>query len=136
MRFAYTILYVPDVTASIKFYENAFGFARKFITPENDYGELATGGTTLAFASLGLGQSNFDKSGGFTPSTAQLKKPFGVEVAFTTDQIQADFEKAVGAGATIYKAVEQKPWGQQVGYVRDINGFLIEICTPMPESSE
>ena len=115
MRFAYTILYVADVTASISFYEKAFGFARKFITPENDYGELETGATVLAFASLGLGESNFNKSGGFTPSTSQLEKPFGIEVAFTTEQIQVDFDRAVQAGATVYKAVEQKPWGQASG---------------------
>jgi YD repeat-containing protein len=24
-----------------------------------------------------------------------------------------------------------KPWGQVVAYVRDKDGFLIEICTPM-----
>ncbi len=24
-----------------------------------------------------------------------------------------------------------KPWGQVVAYVRDLDGFLIEICTPM-----
>ena len=131
MRFAFTILYVADVMASISFYEKAFGFARKFVTPENDYGELETGATVLAFASLGLGESNFNKSGGFTPSTSQLEKPFGIEVAFTTEQIQVDFDRAVKAGATVYKAVEQKPLGHKVGYVRDINGFLIEICTPI-----
>lgn len=25
----------------------------------------------------------------------------------------------------------EKPWGQTVGYVRDINGVLIELCSPM-----
>jgi lactoylglutathione lyase len=40
------------------FYENAFGFTRKFITPENDYGELITGETTLAFAAKELAHSN------------------------------------------------------------------------------
>jgi lactoylglutathione lyase len=23
------------------------------------------------------------------------------------------------------------PWGQTVAYVRDNNGFLVELCTPM-----
>lgn len=34
IKFAYTILYVQDVTKSVEFYENAFGFTRKFVTPE------------------------------------------------------------------------------------------------------
>ena len=29
------------------------------------------------------------------------------------------------------KPLVTKPWGQTVGYIRDIDGFLIEICTPM-----
>jgi hypothetical protein len=24
-----------------------------------------------------------------------------------------------------------KPWGQTVSYVRDLDGFLVEICSPM-----
>jgi len=28
------------------------------VTPENDYGELISGETTIAFASIGLGNSN------------------------------------------------------------------------------
>jgi len=26
-----------------------------------------------------------------------------------------------------------KPWGQKVGYLRDTNGFIIEICTPIED---
>jgi hypothetical protein len=26
---------------------------------------------------------------------------------------------------------KQKPWGQTVGYVRDPDGFLVEICSPI-----
>lgn len=54
IKFAYTILYVQDVSRTIEFYEKAFGFSRKFITPENDYGELLVGETTLSFASIFL----------------------------------------------------------------------------------
>jgi lactoylglutathione lyase len=36
VKFGYTILYVSDVSKSIEFYENAFGFERKFITPVRD----------------------------------------------------------------------------------------------------
>lgn len=128
MRFAYTILYVDNVLQTIAFYEKAFGFSRKFITPENDYGELNSGETTIAFAVNELASANLKN--GFEPvSTA--KKPFGVELAFTTDNIESDFQKAIIAGATAYEPVTEKPWGQKVGYLRDNNGFLIEICTPI-----
>lgn len=128
MLYAYTILYVSDVNASIQFYQKAFGFSPKFITPEGDYGELISGSTTLAFASYELGESNFP--GGFQRS--QVKdQPFGIELVFSSEELEADFQKAVFAGATIAAEVETKPWGQQVGYLRDINGFLIEMYSPM-----
>ena len=52
-------------------------------------------------------------------------------MAFVTETIEEDFQKAVDAGAEKYVDIKEKPWGQKVGYLRDINGILIEICTPM-----
>ena len=51
MKFAYTILYVSNVQESLNFYERAFGFEIKFVSPQGDYGELISGETTLSFAS-------------------------------------------------------------------------------------
>jgi lactoylglutathione lyase len=28
-------------------------------------------------------------------------------------------------------APTKKPWGQTVAYVRDLDGHLVELCTPM-----
>ena len=130
MNFKYTILYVENVGDTIEFYERAFGFSRKFITPENDYGELISGETTIAFATIELGESNF-KNG--IQKITNSEKPFGVELAFTTENIEEDFKKALDAGAKEFDSVKEKPWGQKVGYVRDNNGFLIEICTPIKD---
>lgn len=126
IKYAYTILYVPDVEKTVSFYEQAFGFQRKFVTPEQDYGELVSGETTIAFASLELANSNLKS--GFTESKP-TDKPMGVELAFATEQPQVLMERAKEAGATVAAELKTKPWGQKVGYVRDINGFLVEICT-------
>lgn len=131
MKYTYTILYVDSVSETIDFYEKAFGFQRKFITPEEDYGELLSGDTTIAFASIELGNSNFNND---FEKISNSEKPKGVEMAFTTENIEADFQKAIEAGATEFVPLSQKPWGQTVGYLRDNNGFLIEICTPMPSN--
>jgi lactoylglutathione lyase len=71
IQFGYTILYVADVEKSIAFYENAFGFERKFITPDNDYGELNTGQTSISFASKALVNSNLKE--GFIESKIEDK---------------------------------------------------------------
>ena len=128
MKYAYTIFYVEDVVKTIEFYENAFGFQRKFVSEEGDYGELISGETSISFASVALGDSNFKQ--GFTP-IRKASKPVGMEMAFVSNDIEADFKKALDAGATEYEKIVEKPWGQKVGYVLDKNGILIEICTAM-----
>ena len=128
VKFSYTILYVKNVTESIDFYEKAFGFKRKFITPENNYGELLSGDTIISFADVKLASSNL--SSGFKLSIKN-EKPFGIELGFTTEDVETVFNQAVKMGATPLETIKIKPLGQAVAYVQDINGFLIEICSPM-----
>ena len=121
MKYAYTILYVNDVLKTVEFYEKCFGFKRKFITPEKDYGELVSGETTIAFASIILGESNLKR--GFEKSSPSAK-PFGIELIFTTENIEVDFKKAIDNGALVYENVQEKPWKQHIGYLKDNNGFF------------
>lgn len=127
MKLGYTILYVENVEETVAFYEKAFGLKKKFVHEAGDYGELDTGSTTLSFASFKLAEMNeigFNKS-------SRSKKPTDMEIAFVSTEVEASFKRAVSAGALEVKKPVQKPWGQLVGYVRDNNGFLIEICSPM-----
>ncbi|WP_420573534.1 VOC family protein [Kordia sp.] len=128
IQYAYTILYVSDVSKTIEFYKKAFGFEQKFLTPENDYGEIKSGNTTIAFSNLELGNSNFKN--GFLESKLS-EKPFGVELAFTTSEVEKVMDNAIENGAVLLAQAVTKSWGQQVGYLRDLNGFIIEICTPI-----
>ncbi len=36
IQYAYTILYVKDVPATMEFYKKALGFKQKMLTPENE----------------------------------------------------------------------------------------------------
>jgi len=126
MKFGYTILYVKDVGKTVAFYESAFGLKRKFVH-ESGYGEMDTGETKLAFASVELATSN---GVSFVQANSEGPAP-AVEVAFVTEDVQGTFAAAVKAGAVPVAEPRQKPWGQTVGYVRDLNGFLVEICSPL-----
>lgn len=128
IKFTYTILYVKDVVKSIDFYERAFGFKRKFISPGNEYGELITGDVVLSFAAVSLANTNL--TAGFIQSTPD-GKPFGIEIGFTTEKVEEVYKEAIKAGAIAVEKAKTKPWGQVVAYLRDIDGFLIEICTPI-----
>ena len=48
-----------------------------------------------------------------------------------TENVEETVSTAINAGATLVEKPKTKPWGQVVAYVRDIDGFLIEICTQM-----
>jgi len=125
------ILYVNDVAASLAFYEKAFGLARRFFHEDNGkaYGELETGATRLAFAGVALAREHLRQD---VVASAPGKAPLGMEIALTTPDVPALFNRAVKAGATAVSQPETKPWGQTVAYLRDNSGFLVEICTPMP----
>jgi lactoylglutathione lyase len=128
LKFAYTIFYVQDVVKTIEFYEKAFGFKRTFIADTGEFGQLDTGGTALSFATIELITGLIP--GGFIASEPQ-KQPLGMEVAFSTDNVEQAYQTAIDAGAMEVTRPAVKPWGQTVGYVRDLNGFLVEICTPV-----
>lgn len=128
MKLGYVIAYVPDVAKSLTFFSQAFGFEQRFLHESGTYGELDTGGTTLAFAAHELGDANFP--GGHVHASASAK-PLGMELAIVTADVAAAHERAVQFGATELSGPVRKPWGQTVSYVRSPDGVLIEICTPV-----
>jgi catechol 2,3-dioxygenase-like lactoylglutathione lyase family enzyme len=128
MKLGYTMIYVPNVAASLTFFEDAFGLSRRFLHESGDYGELETGETTLAFASHELGKMTFPA--GFV-AASESSKPLGVEIALVTPSVVEAHAKALTAGATELKEPETKPWGQVVSYVRCPDGTLVEICSPV-----
>lgn len=125
----YVILYVKDVPASLTFYEKAFGLERGFLHESGTYGELATGATKLAFVSLALAKETLKAS---PVTTSPRSAPPASEIGLVTVEVGALFERAVLAGARPVAEPAAKPWGQIVGYVRDPDGHLVELCTPLP----
>lgn len=127
MKLGYTIIYVADVLATVDFYERAFGLKRRFVHESNLYAELDTGETVLAFAGEPMAEMN---GIAIRPNRKSDIAP-GFEIALVTDDPRAAFGNAVDAGANAVSPPVQKPWGQIVGYVRDIDGCLVEICSPV-----
>lgn len=127
----YVILYVKDVSASLTFYEQAFGLARRFFTDDNGkaYGELETGAARLGFASLALARSHLNQE---LVVASPDKAPLGFEIALVTSDVAALYGRAVKAGAIPVAEPATKPWGQTVAYLRDKDGYLVELCTALP----
>ena len=124
----YVIRYVEDVGRAVAFYERAFGLSRRFVHASGTYAEMETGQTALAFAQHGLASSHFELAyhrGG--PDAA----PGPSEIALVTDDVHALFGQAAAAGADVLMAPAEKPWGQTVAYVRDADGAIVELCSPI-----
>jgi lactoylglutathione lyase len=127
----YVILYVNNVAASLGFYERAFGLTRRFFQDDHGkaYGELETGAARLAFASVELARAHVSQE---LTLAAPGRPPLGFEIALVASDVPALFARACAAGATAVSGPEVKPWGQTVAYVRDGDGCLVELCTPLP----
>jgi lactoylglutathione lyase len=135
MRFGYTILYVADVAAALDFYERALGQRRRFLHESGQYAELDTGDTALAFAAHELAAANLP--GMYRPSERRDRAserrrnvPPAFEVCFVTQDVQGAFDRAVTEGAESVTPPQTKPWGQDVAYVRDPDGNLVELASP------
>ena len=127
MKLGYTLFYVDDVESTMSFYSRAFGLTPGFIHECKQYGEMLTGDTKLGFVQHETAQSH-----GFSYDKMDLsKKPAAFEIGFVTNDVKAAFDKAVAQGAVAVEKPKTKPWGQVVSYVRDCNGYLVEICSPM-----
>ncbi len=126
MRFGYALLFVADVEKTVAFYEAAFGLKRKAVQ-EGGYAEMDTGATKLGFVSHALAES---AGAAFTKADPARPAP-GMEIALVTDDVAAAYANAVEKGAVAVAAPCRKPWGQTVAYVRDLDGFLVELCTPI-----
>ena len=139
MKLGYVIIYVESVPDTISFYNTAFSLPTRFCVPDNTYAELDIPGssTTLAFVAESFVESNIgarvfrrNRPGDGEGVSA------GAEISFVVDTAKGEsvedvLERALAAGAELVKGAAKKPWGQVVAYVRDCNGFLVEICTPV-----
>lgn len=71
----------------------------------------------------------YEQAFGLSRSFVTDTKEYGELNTGITNDVKALYQRAIQAGATQIKKPQQKPWGQIVSYVRDLNGFLGEICT-------
>ena len=127
MKLGYTIIYVADVPKTVAFYEAAFRLSRRFIHESNLYGELETGDTVLAFA----GNEAAEMNGVAIVPNEPGNTPAGWEICFVTENVAEAFDRAIANGCSPISVPSEKPWGQTVSYLRDLNGCIVEIASPI-----
>lgn len=107
MHLGYIIIYVSDVPITISFYEKAFGLKLRFLHESNQYAEMETGQTTLAF----VNETFVMDSHPFRLNRPK-EQAAGAEIAFVVTNVEEQFKQAVDAGATEVVKPVQKPWGR------------------------
>jgi lactoylglutathione lyase len=132
LGFRYAGFFVEDVPATVDFYNRAFCMDLRYLHPSQGYAELATGDTLLCFVGEEFLKAA-DLLGGIAVTCARPGDiPIGAQIALVSHDLDRDWQRATKAGAKVVKLPEAKPWGQTVGYLRDMNGVLVELCTPSP----
>lgn len=126
VHLGYVFLFVEDVPAAVSFYERAFGLNCRYLDEEAMFAELDTGATVLAFA-----QDDFasEANGIRHRRNAPDQEAPGLSFTLVSDDVAADWTRAVEAGATPVEPPAAKPWGQLVGYLRDPHGFIVEVAS-------
>jgi uncharacterized glyoxalase superfamily protein PhnB len=131
IKYGGTAIYVDNVRSALGFYERAFGFKTLFFDEALQYGELDTGDPVVAFASHQLGEMLMP--GAYVrPANGSV----GVEIAFLVSDVPAAFAKAIAAGAAPLAQPKTMPWGATVAYIRDPEGTIVGLSTPVPSQAD
>jgi lactoylglutathione lyase len=127
MNFAYTIIFVEDIDATVTFYQKAFGLEVQTMTPM--FAMMKTGQVSIAFGANSNERHELNGVIAYRDNTLE-QNPAGIQISFTSEDVHADFGRAVAAGAVSVIEPNIKPWGQTVSRVRDLNGVLVGIVSP------
>ncbi|MCA2978526.1 MAG: SRPBCC family protein [Myxococcaceae bacterium] len=119
------ILYTPDLEKKVAFYEQAFGFEVASRAPGGVYVQLK-GSVPLAFVAESFVKTMVPDLRASRPNEA----PAAAELMLVFADVDAAYARALKSGAVAVVAPVTKPWGQVVSYVRDVDGALVELCTP------
>lgn len=124
---SHVIFYVDDVVKSVEFFEKAFGLVRDFIDDTQVYAQIKTGATALAFAKKGFITSNIADE--FTWFSADQNP--GMQISFSSSNVKMAYQQALENGCKEVAYLQEKPWGQTVGYVKTPDGILVELASVM-----
>ena len=126
-------LVVDDAAAAIDFYVKAFDAVELGRVPGPDgklvHAALQINGSTVMlnddFPEYNDGKSSTPTALGGTPVTIHLTVP----------DVDASFQKALDAGATVVAALQDQFWGDRYGVLRDPFGHQWSLGQPVREVS-
>jgi PhnB protein len=110
-------LVVDGAMKAAEFYQRAFGAETVFAHPADDKGRTM-------HVHLYINGNSVMLSDAFPEHGCALETPQGFNVTLPVDDIDARFQRAVEAGATVVMPVADMFWGDRYGQLRDPFGVL------------
>ncbi len=126
-------LTVDDAAAAIDFYVKAFG--------AEEYGRVPGPGGKLIHAAVNINgftvmlNDDFPEMSGGKPTTPKALGGTPVTIHLTVTDVDAKFQRALDAGATVVQPLEDAFWGDRYGVVQDPFGHKWSMGQPMREVS-
>jgi lactoylglutathione lyase len=120
------MVFVADVAATVRFYEEAFGAERDHVDSDGSYGEVRVGEIRIGFVANWHAESHLPIP--FQPNEL-ARPPAGFSIYAEVADLDAALDRAKAAGAEVLIEPERKPWGQRQADVRDPNGVLVELAS-------
>ncbi|BBZ77685.1 hypothetical protein MANY_30220 [Mycolicibacterium anyangense] len=126
-------LVVDDAPAAIDFYVKAFGAEEIGRVPRPD-GKLIHAAVLINGAMVMLNDDFPEMSGGRSMTPPALGGT-PVTIHLTVTDVDAKFQQAIDAGATVVMPLEDQFWGDRYGMVRDPFGHQWSLGQPVREVS-
>lgn len=126
-------LVVDDAPAAIDFYVKAFGAEEIGRVPRPD-GKLIHAAVLINGAMVMLNDDFPEMSGGRSMTPPALGGT-PVTIHLTVTDVDAKFQQAIDAGATVVMPLEDQFWGDRYGMVRDPFGHQWSMGQPVREVS-
>lgn len=117
----YVVLVVADLEASIDFYTKTLGLALGHRS--GAYAQLDTGRTRISLYE----REAMSEVLGFAIDTPSPRAP-SFELGFKVADVDSVFAALLSAGAESACAPTDRDWGQRTAYVRDPDGYLVELA--------
>jgi uncharacterized protein len=122
-RLALIIVAVSDLDRSARFYSDAFGWPRAVETPV--YVEFAL----PAGMRLGVYQREaFGRNTGAVPFAPPPGALAPTELYFHPDDVRAQLDRALAAGAKLLSPLGPRAWGDEAAYVADPDGNIVVLA--------
>jgi len=129
------MLTVSDGAAAIDFYVKAFGAEELGRVPGPDGKKLFHAALRINGALVML-NDDFPEMNDGKSATPEALGGSPVTVHLTVTDVDAKFQQAIDAGATVVMPVDDMFWGDRYGELRDPFGHLWSMGQPMREVSQ